>query len=141
VKVFANLDERNTHSLFTAESQKYYHAERIGDYIYASSYYENKMQKINPRTGEIENIPLVLTDDDYEKIQDKPLFNPQFGIVSSPWKKFENPIITLPLFLNRLVGEVINENQISFETLNDYAGSLDGSCGVKVYENIKSEVL
>jgi len=140
IETFINLDERERCASFSPARDKYYHAERFGDYIYAYSSYENCLQKINPKTGEIENIPLVLSDEDYALIRAKSLFNPPPGITDNPFSMFENSIVNLPFFLDKLVAETINKEQISFESVSENINNIDGTCGGKTHEYIKSLV-
>ena len=138
---FIDLNQRQRHASFNYSKPKYFHAERVGDYIYASSCYENCLQKINPKTGEIENIPLILSDEDYRQIIDKPLFVSSCHSYSDSWQSNEKAMVGLPFFLNRLAAENMEEN--GFHTDRRIARifeNADGSCGIRTHEYIKSAV-
>ena len=141
VMTFADLNERVMYPSFLYNSAKYTWAEVIGEFIYAASNYENCLQKINPKTGEIENIPLKLSDDDYGKILSKSLFgNPPEGI-AEPWQHSEIPPISLPFFLDRLVREPMGEKPAHSKKISSLANNMDGSCGLKTYEYFKLLVM
>jgi len=137
----ANIDQRNKHVSFVPDTEKYLHAERVGDYIYASSAYENCLQKIDPLTGTIESIPLALSDEDYEKITEKPLFNAPPGASLGSWVNYENRLVSLPFFLERLGTEVINDAQVSFEHTDNITVNTDGSSGTAICDYILSGLL
>jgi hypothetical protein len=139
-EAFINLDERMCGRSFARGSPKYFHAERVGEYIYASSYYENALQKINPKTGEIENIPLVLSDADCAAIMSNPLFTAEDGSKVYPYQSYENSFVTLDFFLERLVCEDIDDESVSYELTEKMFANADGTCGAKTHEYIKSEV-
>lgn len=141
VTSFVNLDERNRYSVFFRGYTKYNYAERAGDFIYASSRFENCLQKINPKTGSIENIPLVLSDEDYSGVLSTPLLNLQSDAIANPWHNYENSQLSLPFFIDRLTTEVFDKKKISFEQFSRNISNFDGTCGVKTYEYVRAETL
>jgi len=141
ITTLANTDERNKHISFVPDTAKYLHAERVGDYIYASSAFENCLQKIDPRTGTIENVPLSLAEEDYEKIMDKSLFNAPSGAASGSWVNYENRCVSLPFFLERLGTEIINDEQVSLTDMNNVTVNTDGSCGAEICDYVLSCLL
>ena len=141
VESFANLNERDKHPLYSTNTSKYLHAERVGDYIYASSAYENALQKIDPRAGKIENIPLTLSDDDYYMFIDNFLFSPKSTDGYIPWQERENNVINLSLFLRELRFDAIDNNQKSLRFMSNSFVNIDGSCGVKTHDFVKSRLM
>jgi hypothetical protein len=137
VESFVKLDEREIFNQFAPFVQaKYLCSNIVGEYIYALSLYENCLQKINPKTAEIENIYFDLSDEDYLQIIDKPLFNSISGSVQAPYQVIENSLVSLPHFLNKLCSEVINEEQILTDEINDIVGNIEGTSGVRIYEHV-----
>lgn len=141
VKCVANMNARSeVHGLhFTLH--KYLSAKKVGNYIYAFSNYENTLQKINPKTDEIENIPFVLSDEDYAKIMNKEIFSSSDNSKLPPYQVAENSIMTLEFFLDRLVKENINTDNISFDSVSEIFVNSDGTCGEKIHKQISKEVL
>jgi hypothetical protein len=139
-ETFANLDERERRRDFNDYCPKYLWAERVGDYIYASSLYEMALQKINPQTGEIENIPLVMSEEAYGTIFDDAIFNSPNEMVDGLWQEFEDWMLTPAFFLDRLAKETINKEQVSLAYLERCASNIDGTCGEKTYGYVKTGV-
>jgi CDP-glycerol glycerophosphotransferase (TagB/SpsB family) len=123
IEVVINLDERAKQHNFSLNFiyGNYSCAKRIGDYIYAFSYCENSLQKINPHTAETENISITLSEEDCDLFADKPLFD-QMSL-----QMHENTVVNLPFFLDKLAKETINQEQIHAINL----------CGEKIYEYVK----
>jgi len=136
-----DLDLRKAHFSYAADSAKYPDAKTVGEFIYAMSDYENCMQKIDPSNGEVENIPLVLSNDDYSEIMRSPLFAPLDNSTSPPWMNYETPYMSLAFFLDRLANESVNTGKIRFDGVCGAIENPDGSSGVKIYDYVKSEVV
>ncbi|MCL1867014.1 MAG: hypothetical protein FWF82_06360, partial [Oscillospiraceae bacterium] len=120
---FDNSDDRPAHSHYKAGGDKYCHAEKYGEYIYAASSYERSLQKINPETGEINNISLTFSSGEYNK-----LISPD-----SCRQTAENEMFTLPSFLD-FVRDFESES-------GSGSGELNEPCGARIYQLLKSEAL
>ena len=104
-------------------------SKRVDNFIYASSYSEKALHKINPATGEIENITFKFTEESIELIKSMSLFGPQHE-QARLWVNHENIVINLQLFLKRLVIDPI------CKTTHD----VDELCGGKILNFAKQEV-
>ena len=139
IKEVVNLNERENDNHLNFKRSKYLCAKRVGESIYASSIYENSFQKINPKTGEIKNIPLILSGQDYSHIMH--MLHADF--VSDTSVHIENPVVTLAFYFDYLTSESAQKDDISkgnipSENMNIAFVNADGSCGTKTYEYIKS---
>jgi len=104
-------------------------SKKVNDFIYASSYGEKALHKINPATGEIENIAFKFTEESLELINSMSLFGPQHE-QARLWVNHENIVMNLQLFLKRLVNDPI------CKTTHD----VDELCGGKILNFVKQEV-
>ncbi|MDR2547869.1 MAG: CDP-glycerol glycerophosphotransferase family protein [Lachnospiraceae bacterium] len=135
---FINIKDRRKSSTFSEYEAKYYHVERFGNHIYAYSNFEKCLQKITPDTGDIENIPLVLSSNDYNDIMCLPFFYNQFKETNNSRSNTENELLPLPLFVNKLASETICEKQMSASLRNDNVDSYSDLSGTKTYNYVRS---
>jgi hypothetical protein len=127
INLFTNLDERKESRFFTPNGNRYLTASLVGDYIYAVSNYEYVLQKIDPKTKEIENISIELPDEVYSDLR---LFDNA--------ERFMHERYTgLRTFLDKLT----TENKINYTPKNTFANAnFDGTCGKKTYETLKAQI-
>ncbi|NLG52728.1 MAG: hypothetical protein GX541_01965 [Clostridiales bacterium] len=81
------------------------------------------------------NQRITATDSAYGKNELLITFN-----AGHPYQGYEDSAVTLPIFLDNLANEALNREQISFDYLKGLIENTDGSCGMKTYEYILTNI-
>ncbi len=120
-------------------TNKYTCARLRDDAVYAYSYYENVLQVIDVRAESLKAIPLMISADDYKEAMDRPLLWDPHEDRAKSFRYEENIVLTLKLFLERLVTEKADYSTVPSDIADIFANA-DGSCGVRIHEYIKKEL-
>jgi len=135
IEEFINLEERKKHCVYNDDyTFKYTNAKLINNYIFAISLCENALHKIDPNTGEIESVPIVLSDEDYVKFMDK-LPAQSIGEPSAQQNLIMESLILSPEYLiERMKSDTITLPYSPQE-------NIDGNCGNRIFEFAKSKII
>ncbi len=114
----------------------YISAKLIDGFIYAISSYDKELHKIDPVTGELVRIPLVLPKICEASWQGMIFDRP--ADQDKPFHYTESQEITLDRFLDFMQS---GERRIAAKYIDKLFVNADGSCGQKVHDYIKNTVL